>query len=151
MTPEEFDRWRDFARRLAWHGWPDATEARKRKIADAVDWFIEMQEPVKEKIDGWDGSGPSNDRYYLCDEVTMFLETQGYYHEDPDKEHRFATQISCCVRAGIDVAVHPSAGVVGFTVGTLRRMYDGEIPGWISSWFEPSLTGAEADEDGVWL
>ena len=59
--------------------------------------------------------------------------------------------MSCCVRAGIDVAVDPSAGVVGFTVGTLRRMYDGEIPEWLTQWFEPALTGAEPDDTGVWL
>ena len=67
------------------------------------------------------------------------------------KFHRFEAQISCCIRAGFDVAVAPSAGVLGFTVGTLRRMYDGDIPDWISNFFKEPLTDDVPDDMGVWL
>jgi hypothetical protein len=72
--------------------------------------------------------------------------------------------VRCCVRAGMDLASAPSAGVVGFTVGDLRRMYPEGVPGWITSEFfrgspfetlpdgaEPVDFAAIPDEAGVWL
>ena len=150
MTPEEYARWRDFAGRLARHGWPEATDARKEKVAEAVDWFIEQWEHESQfaEIDNWDGAGP--DSIYLCDEATTFFETHWHVREDGEQS-RFEEQFKCCVRAGFDVAVEPSAGVLGFTVGTLRSMYDGDIPEWVVSHFEPPLPATATDDEGVWL
>ena len=148
MKPTEFDRWKDFARRMAYHGWPEATDERKAKIAHEVDLFVDGLEDYISEINDWDGNKGS---VYVCDELSMFLSDRGYFHEDPDRFHRFETQISCCVRSGFDVAVAPSAGVLGFTVGTLRKMYDNEIPEWVAGFFTPPLTDAAKESDGVWL
>ena len=43
--------------------------------------------------------------------------------------------------------------MVGFTVGDLRDVFDGEIPDWIADQFaenKPALLAAGRDE-GVWL
>ena len=69
MTPQEFDRWKDFALRMARHGWPDATDARKERIAETVDMFIDDMEYAKDKIIDWDGGG----QIYLCDEIGYLL------------------------------------------------------------------------------
>lgn len=70
--------------------------------------------------------------------------------------------VRCCIRAGLDMASAPSAGVVGFTVGHVRRMYGGTIPDWIAGEFvkgkageeeegEPIDLNEEPDTAGVWL
>lgn len=44
---------------------------------------------------------------------------------------RWYGPVSCCVRAGIDFAADPSAGVIGFTAGDVRRMYPEGVPDWV--------------------
>ncbi len=40
--------------------------------------------------------------------------------------------IRCCLRAGLDLASPaPTSGVVGFTAGDLRRMYQEGVPDWV--------------------
>lgn len=134
--------------RMAHHGWPQATRERKTKIASEVGNFIDIMEQVWQDIEDWDGNKGS---IHLCDELDDYLYDNQYLRGDEHRENLFATQVSCCVRAGFDVAVAPSAGVLGFNVGTLRRMYQGEIPAWVANWFTPPLTGEEKDRAGVWL
>ena len=50
----------------------------------------------------------------------------------------------------LDVASEPSAGVVGFTVGDLRKMYPEGIPQWIQDGYESDLSAAK-DSDPIWL
>ena len=147
MTAEQHGRWMDFSTRLARHGWPEATARRKDRIAEVVDWFISQYEGRPEEVDGWDGNG----KVYVCDDLSEFLGTHCHRPMDVNIETRFERQVSSCVRARLDVAVEPSAGVVGFDVGTLRRMYDGELPPWVAEWFTPPLTEKEPDAAGVWL
>ena len=147
VTAEEHARWKDFSTRLAHHGWPKATEQRKKRIAEVVGWFIDQYGDAREDVHGWD----SDLTVSISRDLSEFLDSHCHRPIDVMTETRFERQVSSCVRAGIDVAVSPSGGVVGFNVGTLRRMYDGEIPGWIAQWFEPPLSGNEADTAGVWL
>ena len=51
MTPLEFERWRDFSGRMALHGWPDSTEARKQKIAAQVESFLDHMENLADTIE----------------------------------------------------------------------------------------------------
>ena len=147
MTPEQFERWSDFAKRMAVHGWPDATEARKQKILDAVDCFLWQMEDLAADIESWDCG---KNRVYVCDEMDRFYCENWHAHQDGEHT-KFETQIHCCVRAGLDVAVMPSAGVLGFDVGMLRRMWDGDLPAWVAEWFQPALTAATPDTKPVWL
>lgn len=63
-------------------------------------------------------------------------------------EARWLDPVSACVRAGLDVASEPSAGVAGFTAGDVRKMYGGKVPGWVKAFFEGHetqvLTGRSA-------
>lgn len=71
----------------------------------------------------------------------------------------YAGPVRCCIRAGMDMASAPSAGVLGFTVGHLKRMYDGRIPDWLNEGFNASLVesargvdlNTELETAGVWL
>ena len=143
------ERWQDFATRMASAAWPNATENRQSIIANNTREFIETIRAAAPCITDWDGSDGG-----VCvgDELMDFLDARGYYHEDPDKHHRLANQISCCVRAGLDVASRPSAGVVGFDVSMLKRMWDGEeIPAWVREWFDPPIRPDTPDNERVWL
>lgn len=65
---------------------------------------------------------------------------EGWFHCTCD-EDRYAWEeawldqwfgpVSCCLRAGIDFASEPSAGVLGFTAGDIRRMYPEGVPDWV--------------------
>jgi hypothetical protein len=46
-------------------------------------------------------------------------------------EDQWGNPIRCCVRAGLDVASSPSAGVVGFSAGDVRTMYPEGVPSWV--------------------
>jgi hypothetical protein len=58
-----------------------------------------------------------------CDEVDFLA-----YEQFSDQ---WLGPVRCCIRAGIDFACEPSAGVLGFTAGTVRRMYPDGVPDWV--------------------
>lgn len=154
MTPEQFDRWKDFATRMARHAFPSATPERRMKIEKQLDAFFNWYDRDSEEVAaivGWDSS-PS----YIGDEVSRFLES--HYHEKEfsngriePRGNKFENQVSCCLRAGLDRASEPSAGVLGFTVGDLRRMYPEGLPNWVIEGYEPAITADTPDDAGVWL
>lgn len=82
---------------------------------------------------------------------------KGWQGEDRDDFWRYrrksiwCDRVRCCVRAGLDVVAEPSAGVVGFRVGDLRRMYPEGLPDWVAGWFEAPITAETPDDMGVWL
>ena len=104
---------------MARHGWPQATEQRKKRIQECVQDFLNIAGEYAHEIDSWDGE---LGKFCVNDEMMDFLDSAGLLPRDIGRTNRFATQIQCCIRAGLDVAANPSAGVMGFNVGTLRRM-----------------------------
>lgn len=151
MTPEQYERWRDFSLRMARNAFPEATEGRRRKIAESIEGFFSWYDgqDVSDICD-WD-SGPS----YIGDAVNSHLDR--HYHERWTKDgleprrNKFENQVSCCIRAGIDCASAPSGGVIGFTVGDLRRMYPEGLPDWVIEGYDPPITALTPDNAGVWL
>lgn len=154
MTPLQYRRWYDFARRMALRGFPEATSARRAKVAKEVRRILWILEDEREQIQDWD-RGP----VYVGDAVSRVLDDDHYHERElangeiEPRGNRFHNQVSCCVRAGLDLAAGPSAGVIGFTVGDLRRMYPLGLPAWIAGHFtEPGpITHETASETAVWL
>lgn len=66
---------------------------------------------------------------------------------------QFVDPVHTCVRAGLDVAVSPSAGVAGFTAGDIRKMYPEGVPDWVSEFFKPGIVHdlAPTNVDGIYL
>jgi hypothetical protein len=64
------------------------------------------------------------------------FENAGMQNEADDLRRRWEDHwsgpVRCCVRAGMDCASSPSAGVMGFTAGDIRRMYPEGVPDWVS-------------------
>lgn len=58
-----------------------------------------------------------------CDKIEDF-----YYEQWGDQ---WGGPIHCCIRAGLDFAAGPSAGVLGFTAGDVRRMFPEGVPDWV--------------------
>ncbi len=52
-------------------------------------------------------------------------------------DEQWGGPVRCCVRAGLDCASAPSAGVVGFTAGDVRDMYPEGVPDWVFRPDEP--------------
>ncbi len=56
-------------------------------------------------------------------------EKEDLYREQWDDQ--WGGPVHCCIRAGLDMAANPSGGVVGFTIGDLRKMYPEGVPEWV--------------------
>jgi hypothetical protein len=112
-----------------------------------MDFADHQSEFLRDRIKSWDGteSHPTwRDRYghstngpYICDIVSEWIDNwaEGNTY-DEDVEYRrwdnlWGSRIRSCIRAGMDCAVGPSMGVMGFTAGDLRRMYRGKVPYWV--------------------
>ena len=151
MISEQFERWQDFSLRMAEHGYPKATVKRKMRIAKEVKSYFESQQDSEDwiQIKDWDGN---YDDYYLGECVEEFFdEFRHWSYNDECYTGNFYNQITSCIRAGFDIAVEPSGGVVGFTVGDLKQMYGGVIPEWIKGQgWDVSLDEA-ADSVEIWL
>lgn len=153
MTQKQYERWKEFALAMARDGFERMTPERKKRLTDEVEswfWWREFQKDWH-KMESWD---QGENGYYVCDLINDFYEEhqheKPYRNGDVEVYGRFYDQINCCLRAGLDVAVKPSAGVVGFTVGDLRRMYGGRVPLWISRQYKGGLAKAK-DTEAVWL
>jgi hypothetical protein len=152
MTPLQYRRWRRLAVGLAKHGFEGITDARREKIADEVThiiFCIVRAYPMGD-IHDWDGNRGS---VYVCDYVDERLSE--HYHTkwttDLEKGNRFLNQVRACIRAGFDVAVKPSAGVIWFTVGNLRSIFPAGFPDWVQAFFESPIPGNAKDEELLWL
>ena len=175
MTKEQFERWRDFALRMAKTCYSGKLRLPSRKwIIERVTEFLDDMEAYYPRIKDWDSrwtdAGP---REYPCVSDSMIefewnrmpwsvrrLDDGGENADAfTEARDRWFGPVNCCVRAGLDMASAPSAGVVGFTLGDLRKMYHEGIPEWIAEGFRDNrgkpYTGKRlarlSDREGVWL
>ncbi len=160
MTPDQFDRWHDFSLRMARSGFPHATPERQSKIVQSVDEFFSDLDRDGEDVAAfvdWDNCPRVEiggiHTYAPCVGDLVADHLSEHYHVRETAKgrlepfgNRFENQVSCCIRAGIDLASSPSAGVVGFTVGDLRRLYPDDLPEWVSEAFHPVVTAGTPDD-----
>ena len=89
---------------------------------------------------------------YPCDFMSTFLWDAGLEDEHGEYTGKVGRAVNCCIRAAMDVAVAPSAGVVGYTIGDLRRMWAPRpLPSWVTKDFEPEITASVPDSTPIWL
>lgn len=150
MTQEQYEAWQDFSRRMV----NVAVSARKRAPSRAhtlevIDFFFECRmDPYDEwrRVRNWDSTERANETgpWPMCvgDHMSDIAEyhVPGYWGL-PDGERgddiidQWMDPAKCCVRAGLDMAVAPSAGVAGFTAGDIRTMYPDGLPQWLDETF----------------
>jgi hypothetical protein len=159
MTPEQYERWKDFSLRMV----NIAVSARKKKpsrqdVRDNINFFFECRmDPDEEwrRVEDWDSTEDSqwhkdHRTHSMCvgDHISDLAEhfIPGYWslpYEDEkpgvyEAAHdRYVGPVSACIRAGLDVAVAPSAGVAGFTAGDIRKMYPEGVPDWVKAFLGP--------------
>jgi hypothetical protein len=153
MTKTQLRHWKRLSIGLAKSCHPELTKARQKKliasVTDCIDtlvWNIGL-----ESISDWNGS---NGSAVVCDAVSDFLEDHHYHVRASTQlpyRNRFRTQVSACVRAGFDVAVAQSTGVVGFTAGDLRAIFNNRPPKWVRNFFTPPLTTDVPNGAVLWI
>lgn len=173
MSPEQYERWKDFTRRMV----PIAVSARKRSPSRAdvlanIEFFFECRmDPDEEwrRVQDWDSTEPSVDfphsNFNVSDHIKDLAEhfIPGYWGIDSDlgyerASERYLSPVQACIRSGLDVAVAPSAGVAGFRIGDLRRMYPEGVPEWVKTYCQPEVSHCKVssfdevpDTEHVWL
>lgn len=166
MTEEQYERWKDFARRMVNVAvGPRKRSPSRKTVRENIDFFFLCRmEPCDEwkRVRDWDYTD-DEDRYAtMC--VSSHISDLGenfipnYWslgHEEYERAvEQWIGPVSCCLRAGLDVAVSPSAGVAGFTAGDLRAMYSEGVPDWIKQFFSPPRELTElipSNIDGIYL
>lgn len=163
MTKVQLKRWLQLSVGLAKHGYPQLTEARKTKLVaaveDCIDWIVCNG---LDTVADWDQGIYVDGRLQYESagtRMSSYLWDKGYEFEHEYKGDfelrttRFGTLLSCCVRAGFDLAVAPSTGVLGFSVGNLRAIFDGTLPKWVQDFFGDQKDALMSAEDAapVWL
>ena len=205
MTPEQFERFRDFALRAARTWYKGRRMPNRQWIEEAVRDFIDcIDEEDIECIQDWDnstvypegnprhgreswlsyctcegrresggdplrdcpechGRGVHHDFFrcgLMCDMMSEWeydylpgnwtgpkrlIEQmeRAYQRRDDDREDelreqledRWGTPVRCCVRAALDTAVAPSAGVLGFSKADIQDMYSDldDVPDWVKN------------------
>lgn len=183
MTRLQFRRWYGFALRMAVRGLsPNLPKKSIKFIREQVeDFFFDIYREdswyqkntgkgMIERIKDWDNSDHEgiergHTLYCVGDKVTLQLEEENPFRwngtdkQYEDWDEKWGGRVRCCIRAGLDCASAPSAGVAGFTVGDIRRMYPHGIPTWIFEDWTMAKTGKPADLNskkikdkvGVWL
>ncbi len=158
MTSEQLERWKDFSLRMAKSCYATNRRPYVWQIIENVEWFFDLldDDDVPNIVD-WD-SEP-----YVCDMCSHHEEkwiphywSLPYDDEVPGvyekAQGQWADPVRCCIRAGLDMASSPSAGVVGFTAGDIRRMYPEGVPAWVfppgerlQYWLSGELNGTFED------
>lgn len=145
MTEEQYERWKDFSTRMV--NIVKSAKAKKpsrKQVLENVNFFFdERMEPDEEwkNVTSWDytkskGSSPSDHMIELAEDFVP-----NYWSCGDDKyeaeQKKFCGPVHCCVRAGLDLACNPSAGVAGFTAGNIREMYPDGVPEWVKDALGP--------------
>jgi hypothetical protein len=154
ITHEQYERWKDFSLRMARTCFKRKRNPDAEEIEANVEHFFEcLSDAERVLIVNWDRSDPYPPEspyhldYYgridhpLCVGDLCKEHEDGWdphYWEDRTSRQRdrdydqFVSPVVCCIRAGLDMAVAPSAGVAGYTAGDLRKMYPDGVPDWIT-------------------
>lgn len=160
MTRKQFRRMKVFALRMTnvaiGNRWRKVVREHVEAVIDCrmewcmehiIDWDNGARDPETRRY--WEGGGDIV-RSYLWDH-NLELEKERRDGSVEVVDTGIGIAVSCCVRAGMDMATEPSGGVLGFTVGDLRRMWRRRmLPKWVTDFFETDISTAP-DTAGVWL
>ena len=130
---EEWFWWRDYKKDWdkysSWDGCADSYSLSSHVDDFYDDLGVSVQckacrhDDCRTRYPHYEDSCPMCEMECRCDEVEELANNQF--------EDQWLGPIRCCIRAGIDMACEPSAGVVGFTAGDIRRMYPEGVPDWV--------------------
>ena len=154
MDQAQFQDWYDFSDRMARKARPGMSGPAKARLVRTVGKVL--REAVArhglDAFEDWDCAP------YPGEEFEDMLVRDGYLsrsHPGADPVGEIGLLAMCCLRAGFDVAVAPSAGVAGaeFTVDLIRRMYPEGVPPFVRRHLDGTGTdiGTAPGASRVWL
>jgi hypothetical protein len=150
MTPEKAIEVRDFA-----INWIENVHHRSRKAtkAECKELFKGLidDDPSYDSYDvlSWDGWDSCEGRYGrpACD---FWTECRDYSFWGRVYSSRVIDLCETACRVAIDLLVKQSGGVVGYTIGDLKKAFSGTIPQWVCDRYETDLNEG-ANDDPIWL
>lgn len=150
MNAKQILFWQGVARAMCHNFWPHLTDARKARLWADMQCFIDAHKD--EPVDGWQEDYCLLDSfhdYFYYDYGASINREYGDFWEIDDNPRYFYNQLRCVARASTN-AVFPNdpAGVLGFTVGDMRRVFGGELPDWFLAQYERA---AGEMPDDAWI
>lgn len=140
---------RDFAIAFASHVIATDDKHRKKLIKKITDIFSWSE---VDYVKDWDSG--IEDGLGMGDLLSEAFADDYYYDEDKDEDVRMEDsledEVACAIRTSIDLLVSPSGGVVGFTVGDLKKAFNGLIPEWVCTLYKNNLNKVD-DNEAIWL
>jgi len=140
MTKTQFSRWIKFSMAMVRRTSLANTSRRKHKMCQEIKSFfreIQRNYALKNILD-WDGNYINGrESICVCDIAEESLEHYKKWDEKTEwyYERKFADGISAAIRAGFDICVRQSGGVLGFTIKDIKAMYRGNVPLWLKRKF----------------
>jgi hypothetical protein len=141
-----FHRMQDFATRMI--NTENLTPQRKEKLHEDMQEFITGC--LRNGIRSWDEPGSDG----ICGGTyfdDLFYETYSKHNEHGEQVNKYFNILAAFAKASIDVAFenYTGGGVLGFSVGFVRKMYNNSLPDWIT---EPLGINTQTTEDDLlWL
>jgi hypothetical protein len=150
MTPEKAIEVRDFA--INWiekvhHRSRKATKAECRELLEDLIGNDFDEDSDAYDVLSWENWDYGNAGRYPCD---FWTECRDYSFWGQLYTPRVIDLCETAFRVAMDMLIEQSGGVAGYTVGDLKKAFDGVIPDWINDRFEGDLNAAEGTEP-VWL
>jgi hypothetical protein len=115
-----------------------------KAIAKRNDYRNRLVDAIEDIFD-WAASDWEDWDHGMSDVVDDYL----WQYQD-DYTPKAKTDISCAIRVAVDLFVKQSGGVDGYTVGHLKKAFDGVIPEWLCKDFKVDLNTVTESEP-IWL
>jgi hypothetical protein len=140
MTKVQLSRWVKFSIAMVRRTRLANSSKRKHKMCEVIKSFfrgLRNNYDMKDILD-WDGNCINGCKSECVSDIAE--EYVEEYKKWSDKleyffPNRFADSIEASIRAGFDMAIRQSGGVLGFTIKDIKDMYKGNVPLWLKRKF----------------
>ena len=154
MTKIQLKRWIKFSMAMTRRTDLAKTSARKHKMCEEIKSFfrgIQDNYNIKDIFD-WDGNYINGHKSECVSDVLEDC-LEGYKKWDEKTAwyypNQFVDGIEASIRAGFDMAIRQSGGVVGFAIKDIKVMYRSNVPLWLRRKFIKFNT--IKDTEHIWL
>ena len=140
MTKVQLERWVKFSIAITRRTSLANTSKRKHKMCEEIkNFFRELQSNYKmQDILDWDGNYVNGHESECVSDIAEGC-IEGYKRWDKKAEwyypNRFVYGIEAAIRAGFDMTVRQSGGVIGFSIKDIKTMYRDNVPLWLKRKF----------------
>lgn len=143
-------RWLDKVHRQSYTKLRGASKQRTERMLEVAQYTIEEICDSSCMSDAIDWDKGKRQAFGYSRSIHRIVEDM--IENDPNNiTQKCATIICCCIRIAVDLFVEPSGGVVGYTLGDLRKAFDGDVPQRIMDEFCTDVDADADDNTPIWL